>query len=468
MTWTNGHGANKAPWRCAGRVAAASALGMCVVLAAMPILSGAQAPASIGETCAPVLRQDQRQTLTSEYRQWAYFLSIDQTEFQQLKSGLSLGFSIPIVGDIVKFVKGFADYSSFDESRRAYAERRNVTMTSQEARSAIEIATNPVAYPAWNKCIRDLAMTRQAVVIYKDQEDSTTVHVQIANNTPVALKLSSTLVNGKVDGAPPGKLFKDHTLGPAASKGWLILRVGPGPLKVSVNTDRGYPVEPIVSNWQPEPPVFLRGQLVITMPDPTLQPRGEVPGEAHTTPDLHNRRCDFWNSVGGVVLKVKAQSEGWSTTCTPGTDWAAVSRTLTVAESRPGYVISGAHPHCVTGACEWNASFPKPCQTAPDSRSATCTILAGSGPTTYDIRAQAFESPQAGVPQMPVQKLLFGNARNVTLEAPADAKAAAFKFTTSAGDDALTPGDAKSNAGTCVLLGSTTNAAGKLYTYRCG
>jgi hypothetical protein len=311
------------------------------------------------------------------------------------------------------------------------------------------VVTSPIAYVAWSKCIEALTRNTQTVAAWKDQEDSTTVHVQIRNGTLTDMSLSTAdLINGRVQGQRAGKAFKDGTVIHAGGTlEILIRRAGSGVLKLAVRSRPQYSIPVIVSQWGMVPRSNMSGVLRLTFETSELEDRGDKRGGIWDTPDLHNQDCHQQPCMGRYQ---GATSVLWVT-------------------ADPKYQLRNVRLKCDIdnqGACGWaNDEATARCAVAQGGTQASCAVTTGSRNHRDVIIANQYELVSKASPAAAQPILLYGGSQ-FELVVPTNALSAIFEYRTANGSGSLRPGDAASPDGTVALVGHADAGDATHYMYR--
>jgi hypothetical protein len=415
------------------------------------LASGAQAHGqeAAGETCKPALMKDILSMMSTDQQKYSFFSQIDERSYEQLKSDMSAGISIPIVGDMLGLLTGSANYSQFTERRREFFQRIGYNQETARELRDLRVVTSPVAYQAWSRCMEAFARERQALVIFKDREDANTVHVRIRNSLPVDVKLYSDLLNGRVTGQAEGKAFRDGVkLNAAGTRPVLIQRVGAEPLKLSIRTNPPIDGLFIDSEWSTAPSGQLRGALTLAFESTHLEERGQKRGDTWITPDLHERRCRAQPCAGIWQL---AHSPALTVTAAAGRK-VRNPRIICDVDNR--------------GACAWaNEAANARCTVEEGGRRALCTATTGSRSHRIVAIADEYELVVDQTPPTEMPVLLFSGGQ-FQLRVPTHAKTAHFDYQTPEGSGGFTPGDPASPDGRFVLIGHEDTLEARYFTYR--
>lgn len=416
---------------------------------AIPSLSAQVAV--VGEICNTALMKDVLTHLSSDEQKFSYFAQVDSQTYSQLKSQVDASASVPIplIGDMIDLIKASATYSQFAENRSAYFKRVGYWQDSDREIRDITVVTSPIAYVAWSNCIEAFTRNNQSVAAWKDQEDSTTVHVQIRNGTLTDMSLSTVdLINGKVQGQRPGKAFKDGTLVHAGGTlAILIRRSGQGVLKLAVLSRPQYSIPVIISQWGAVPQTSMSGVLRLTFEKSELQDRGDKRGDTWPTPDLHDVDCHQQPCMG--------RYQGAT-----GVLWLTADANLQLRNPRLKCDVDNQ------GACGWaNDEATARCEVAQGGTRASCAVTTGSRSHRDVIVANQFEvvSRPSPAPAQPI--LLFGGSQ-FELIVPTNALSAIFEYRIAHNTGSLKPGDAASPEGALALVGHADAGDATHYMYR--
>lgn len=450
-------------------VAAAAALAV-----ALPSAAGAQNTVQFIAECGRALEKDRLESWRTERQAYTWYMSINEQTYQQAKHNASLNVAskVPVIGDMFKSLTLSGSYSDFSERRRSFMEERGVTQDQLAQAYDLSLATSATAYGAWSECVRSTAGNRQAPAIWIEGEDEKTVQVQIRNFSVGSATMSSTLLGGRVIGAPAGKAFSDGTrLNPSQTRPLLIERVGDGPVKLLVATREGHLGMYVESNWKSQPEDEVVGTVAVSMPKADTLDRGIELGEAWDTPRLGNVRCnDVIRSGGGGtqvgnaglrLIEMRNRSERgfcWN-------EWLGAERMIWVTAPaghqlrRPSITCEGDANVCRN----WTRTVR--CELLTDHRTGFCVVQASSDPHRVRVVAQKYALQDVPIPA-PIRAMGF-DGQTMVLRLPKKAVQGSnvFDYRTPRGPNTLTLGESSRDS-VLIFQNKVEGATETRYVYK--
>jgi hypothetical protein len=206
--------------------------------------------------CNAALAKDEVHLVSSTEEVCSLLVLIDQENYEQVKQGGSLGFTIPIEGIPVDFS---GDYKHFDETRQKYFQQVGYNSSSKSNLDYHTETTNPIAYDAWSKCMTKCLQNNPAggFNAWKAAEDENTITVTLlfvghADTTSMTVD-STSIDNGSVDGQQKGKLVKPgYKLNQNDPRSFTVRRTDKtSPVVIRINPKGWDPVS-ITSEWLPK------------------------------------------------------------------------------------------------------------------------------------------------------------------------------------------------------------------------
>ncbi len=407
------------------------------------------------DPCRHALQKDLLSIMSTDQQHFSYFSQIDEKTFEQLKVDINTNVAVPIPlpSEMVAIIKASASFSEFQEKRHTYFQQVGYVQDSTREVRILQTTTSPIAYIAWSECIKTLAAEKHILVMYKDFEDESTVHVKIHNGTVIPVKMQSDLLHATVSGQAAGKAFKDNTTITAnGTLSILLKRADKHDLKFSITAKPAVDGELFITSiWGKIEKSKLTGTLKVIMSSSRIEDRGAIFGDITTTPELHNKGCDHAPCTGDG--KYQLASGAATIDAQPGKKLRSPGM-VCHQDSTPG------------GGCGWaNEEGNAHCVVAEGGYHAACSYLTGSRKHWIKMHANQYEIVSTEAPPSDQPIILFEGGEFI-LRVPTQAKSAIFEYKTPTGRGTLKPGDQSSPDGHIILLGQTSASDATYYTYR--
>lgn len=248
--------------------------------------------------CNAALNKDLMLTVSTEQRAYAFLSLIDQESYEEIKHNADAGVSIPIFSaiPIVKdLFSASASYSDFVVRRNKFFQQIGYQFNEQKSLQELQVVTNPVAYPFWAECMQRCATNRIGLFAWKEREEKKYIFVTLYYHAPPdgkALKVTSTLNGGTVEGIPVGKLFPVGTkILPNGTLNALIIRGDDGEVGATISVP-GFAADPIFSKWVSDTLPIGSIKLVLKRPYTDTEPDGDSCVITDYGANNHNEDCD--------------------------------------------------------------------------------------------------------------------------------------------------------------------------------
>ena len=284
-----------------------------------------------------------------------------------------------------------------------------------QSETELQIITAPIAYQYWAECKKQCALQSIGFHGWIDKEDENAVIVTIYYNAPPLgqkIKLSGTLIHGKVAGAPAGKPFNvGEFIGPGGSQTVTIERVAGQALLTATLSGQGYPGVVISSNWEPSAFLSPVGHATLTISTPKEQYIKDITVSALTPND---------SDVDAIQGQLTSPDGKWHASLTVLTINAEPGTELRNLQA-PVFIGPYSDPNSVLYTHTENYGM------SDDHTSAFATIRSWTVPTAWAFKCKEIKIVSLPDPSLP--PIALYRQKTFTFFVPSSATGARLDFT---------------------------------------
>jgi hypothetical protein len=399
------------------------------------------------DACAVALKKDIIQVVKSANQQYAYLNVIDQQTFDELKRDAGASASIPLTAGLLGVS---ANYSEFEQKRAAFFQQVGYNESSAQSESDLRVVTSDAAYRAFTSCMEILAHSQYGFTAYKTAETKDAVVVEYVYHptpgTTMPLALTGAVINGHVDGVPPGIVFPN---------GYSVIANGSGTVQIHRDNANdmtitlqgsGYSAT-VVSRFDARPvPRTGSAQVVLSRLRTTTATSDATPASSGWTRNNNSVGCD-------------------GSTCSSDGRWRA-DRVEIAMDAPPGTKLSNPTVTCESSADPGVCNFRDTdiLEIRQNGTRAYASLRAFSRPSRWTLHAVVNRT--VSVPYDDAQPAQpFEGGGIVMFIVPKDASGAIVNVSYSGQSLAVQPGR-NSVDGTMTFLGTVDSPTATRYLYR--
>ena len=428
-------------------------------------------PTAAAAACTPALEKDLTVTTRTDRQQYAVMSRMSRETYSLLKTDANAGLSLPIVKGLVE---ASGSYEDFQQRRAKFFQEVGYTSDQETEERELRLVTSPTAYAAWGKCMDAFAKTNDGLFAWKAADNRDVVVMEYAFRAPPGAGFSvtpvSAVTNGRVVGAPAGRLFPKGRKFGANERGTVqIQRVTGQPHMTVTLSAGGYTADPVESEWGTSNEQLV-GSALLTINYPTTTDLSIGPASATVvTPNNHNNGCD-----GGE--------------CDPTGRWRASTSTVRVDVGGTNRTLQNLRLTCVgmptpmrnelatkgplaqqmfgaayTHACEYSRVINSSIDAG--GQSATAAFQTWTLPTEWRLSADVVQHIAGAKSE--TRTIALYQARSFVFAVPSAASSAVLIVSVAGQQEAVVPGQSSTQGlVTFVTKASIGGSGDTYYTYR--